>query len=95
MNRLFSKTQWGRYQKEAKRQDLTDWEIDDETGNLAYVIVNERNFSPDAADKISAMAAWCTKNTNDEWFWDWEEDDGYVFYFKKYNDALVFKLTWV
>lgn len=79
-----------KYRKNIKDVNCTDWEIDYDTGSIAYVIIP--NSIGDIHRKIESNIEWIKDNATDEWFFDYEAE-GVVFYFKKYDDALTFKLT--
>ena len=44
---------------------------------------------------IEHILEFLSKNTSYSWFHLWDTNNGEYFYFKKKEDAMIFKLTWV
>lgn len=89
--------------------DMTNWDIDDDTGTLCHVVWKTNLYSssvfatshygqPSYQRDIQDVIEWAEDNINDECFFTIEEPDNktreIVFYFKKAEDALAFKLMW-
>lgn len=85
--------------------DMSNWDIDDNTGTLAHVVWPiERGKLYDIEIKIQReINPWIKENINNDCFYTYETiaqkliSKGYqelVFYFKNVEDAFLFKLTW-
>ena len=82
------------YRADRKGINTLDWDIDDDTGNLCYSFwLEDTLFLPEE------MIGWFKENIKDEFFHTYEEVPRVkgriiVFYFRKAEDAFLFKLTW-
>ncbi len=88
--------------------DMTQWDIDDDTGTLCHVVWPLKNSSlSEVMIKIECeLNAWTEENIEGDCFYTYERiggdktgfgPHGYqetVFYFKRVEDAFLFKLTW-
>ncbi len=89
--------------KHRSEVDMSDWDIDDDTGTLAHVAWKKNALYNDETIKIECeINPWIEENIEGECFYTFESisskktisDIEVVFYFKNIEDAFLFKLTW-
>jgi len=91
--------------KKRQDMDMTQWDIDDDTGTLAHVAFPRKiGQLPEMNKKIELeISPWVEENINGLCFYTTEEtptkdemeyNQELVFYFEKVEDAFLFKLTW-
>ena len=93
--------------KKRNEVDMSHWDIDDDIGTLAHVVwpIDKSVGLTGMTIKIDCeINPWVEENIDGECFYTFELSkkavkcqgmyDEIVFYFKKVEDAFLFKLTW-